>query len=358
MRRGSWDNPGNRFARVQLDRGPDFAGETPAVDEWGEPLEGTHAPGVDLIEDHVDTFLVKNHSPDIGFSWGANPYRGCEHGCSYCYARPYHEYLGYSAGLDFETKIVFKPRAPEILRRELSARNWKAEVVAMSGISDCYQPIERRLGLTRRVLEVFSEFRQPVALITKNHLVTRDIDLLKPLAEARAAAVAISLTTLDPELSRRMEPRASLPAFRLKAVEKLASAGISVGVNIAPVIPGLNDFEIPRLVEAAAQAGAYRANFSIIRLPHGVKDIFSDWLAKELPTKREGVLGRIMSLRGGKLNETRFGARMRGEGELAKNIESMFRVAVQRAGINREPFALSSASFRRPGGTQLEWAFL
>jgi DNA repair photolyase len=349
LRRGTWENPENRFARTKVDRGAAYADQLTQIDEWGEPIHsGPGSKEISVIEDHAETFLTKNDSPDLGFSWSANPYRGCEHGCSYCYARPYHEYLGYSAGLDFETKIVVKPKGPEILRGELSSKAWKAEVIAMSGVTDCYQPLERRLGLTRRVLEVLAEFGQPVGIVTKNHLVTRDIDLLQRLASVRAATVAVSLTTLDRELSLRMEPRASLPEFRLRAVETLTAAGVPVSVNVAPVIPGLNDAEIPRLVEAAAKAGAYRANFSLIRLPYGVKEIFGDWLERELPHKREGVLGRIRTLRGGRLNDPRFGTRMRGEGAIAKTLHDLFRVAVARCGLNREPVALSAASFRRP----------
>lgn len=271
-----------------------------------------------------------------------------------CYARPYHEYLGYSAGLDFETKIVVKEKAPELLRGELAAPRWKPETISMSGVTDCYQPVERKLGITRGCLAVLAEFRNPVVIITKNHLVTRDIDLLRELAAHRAAAVVLSVTTLDASLQRVLEPRTSVPARRLAAIEALAAAGIPVGVNVAPVIPALTDHEIPSILAAAAKAGATFAGHSVVRLPHAVKELFEAWLQRHFPDRKEKVLNRIREVRGGKLNDPRFGTRMTGEGIYAQQIHDFFRIAARRGGLDGPGPELSTAAFRRPPGPQLE----
>jgi DNA repair photolyase len=270
-----------------------------------------------------------------------------------CYARPTHEYLGLSAGLDFESKILVKEDAPELLRKELSSRRWKPEVLSMSGVTDPYQPVEKKLRITRRCLEVLAEFRNPVVMVTKNHLVTRDIDLLSELARHAAAAVAISLTTLDDDLRRIMEPRTSRPSRRLAAIEKLAGAGIPVGVMTAPVIPGLTDHELPNLISAAAQAGARFAAYTPVRLPYAVSPLFEDWLSRHFPERKEKVLNRIRSMRGGRLNDPNFGTRMRGEGVCAEQISQLFSISCRRAGIERGRFPkLSSDAFRRPDETQ------
>jgi DNA repair photolyase len=269
-----------------------------------------------------------------------------------CYARPTHEYLGFSAGLDFETRIMVKEDAPELLRRELASPRWQPRLVGISGVTDPYQPIERRLRLTRRCLEVFAEFRNPVAVVTKNHLVTRDVDLFGELAAHQAAAVFLSVTTLDGDLARRMEPRAPQPAGRLAAIAELARAGVPVGVLVAPVIPGLTDHELPAIVEAAAAAGARHAGYVLLRLPLGVAELFEQWLARHFPDKKERVLNRLRSLRGGRLNDARFGHRMRGEGKIAEMIRQLFALACRRAGIQGRAPELSAAAFRRPGGTQ------
>src|SRR5436305_3583809 len=235
--RGASHNPANRFETLHYERDADAApGDDPA-------------PATQFFRDSTRSIITTNDSPDVGFSASINPYRGCEHGCVYCYARPYHEYLGFSAGLDFESRILVKPDAPELLRKELSAPKWKPQTLAMSGVTDCYQPAERRLQITRRCLEVLADFRNPVGVITKNELVTRDIDILQRLHEHQAAVVMVSITTLDPEVARRMEPRASHPRDRLKAVERLAAAGVPVGVNVAPVVPAITDHEMPRILE-------------------------------------------------------------------------------------------------------------
>lgn len=267
--------------------------------------------------------------------------------CIYCYARIGHEYLGFSAGLDFETKIVVKADAPELLRRELAASRYKPDLLAISGVTDCYQPIERKLELTRRCLQVCAEFRNPVGIVTKNHLVTRDIDLLRELAGHRAAMVMLSITTLDPDLTRIMEPRTSTPKRRLAAIEALAGAGIPAGVMVAPVIPGLTDHEIPAILSAAAAAGAQFAGFTPVRLPLGVAGLFEDWLARHFADRKEKVLNRIRSMREGKLNNPRFGARMAGSGPFAEQIRALFQVAARRAGLDRPGPTLSTTAFRR-----------
>jgi DNA repair photolyase len=270
-----------------------------------------------------------------------------------CYARPTHEYLGFSAGLDFETKILVKEDAPELLRRELSSPRWTPRLVALSGVTDPYQPVERRLGLTRRCLEVLAEFRNPVMIITKNYRVTRDLDLLAELARVEAAAVFLSITTLDPALVRVMEPRTSTPARRLAAIEAAVAAGVPAGVMVAPVIPGLTDHELPAIVEAAARAGARFAGFTMLRLPYGVGPLFEAWLGQHFPARKEKVLNRIRAIRGGKLNDPRFASRMRGEGIFAEQAAALFAAACRRAGIPGRGPELSTAAFRKPDGPQL-----
>lgn len=266
-----------------------------------------------------------------------------------CFARPNHEYLGFSAGLDFETRIMVKEDAPELLRKELSSKKWKPRALAMSVATDAYQPIEKKLEITRRCLGVLAEFRNPVAIVTKNHLVTRDVDLLSELAEYDAASVMVSLTTLDEDLRRRMEPRTSSPSRRLAAIEKLSNAGVPVGVMAAPVIPGLTDHELPRLLSAAADAGATSAGYTMLRLPRAVAPLFTDWLVRNYPDRKEKILGRIRDIRGGKLNDPRFGSRMKGEGFFAEHVSKLFAVSARKAGLGRHA-PLSAESFRVPGG--------
>jgi DNA repair photolyase len=284
----------------------------------------------------------------VGFEYSINAYRGCEHGCIYCYARPTHEWLGYSAGLDFETKIFVKETAPALLREALGRPGWRPQTIGMSGVTDCYQPIERKLQITRRCLEVLAECRNPVAVITKNHSVTRDIDLLGELARFQAVRVLISITTLRPELQRVMEPRTSVPRDRLKALEALSGAGIPTGVMVAPVIPGLTDHEMPAILQAAREAGAGMAAFTAVRLPYGVKDLFADWLGRHFPDRKEKVLNRIRSMREGKLNNSTFGSRMSGEGLFAEQLRDLFRLARRKAGYPQAVEPLSAGHFRRP----------
>jgi DNA repair photolyase len=337
--RGAAGNPKNRFERIEVE---------PDETEGDEPR-----PETVYLRDHSRSIIARNDSPDIGFDASINPYRGCSHGCVYCYARPTHEYLGLSAGLDFESRILVKQDAPELLRKELLSSRWNPQVLSMSGVTDPYQPVERRLRITRRCLGVLAEFRNPVIIVTKNYLVTRDLDLLSELASHDAAAVAFSLTTLDDDLRRIMEPRTSRPARRLAAVEKLAAGGIPVGVMTAPVIPGLNDHELPNLLSAAAEAGATFAAYVPVRLPYAVAPLFEDWLARHFPERKDKVLNRIRAMRGGELNDANFGSRMRGEGLFAQHIAQLFSISCRRAGMGEGRFPkLSTAAFRGGGGAQ------
>lgn len=351
--RGVPDNPTGRFERLAIAPDPDAWEHLrhERLEDGDEPGRQPSAATV-CLRDDTQSIITRNDSPDVGASVSLNPYRGCEHGCSYCYARPYHEFLGFSAGLDFETKILVKPEAPELLRRELSARSWKPEPLACSGVTDCYQPLERRFRITRACLEVLAEFRQPVGIVTKNRLVTRDIDLLQALAHHGAAKVAVSITTLDSGLSAAMEPRASTPAARLDAIQQLSRAGIPVGVSVAPVIPGLNDHEIPSILEAARDHGASHAFCGLIRLSHGLPDLFFSWLDRHFPDKRSRVEQGIRSVRGGNLNDSRFGIRMRGEGLLADTLAQLFAVSAARLGLGESP-ELRQDAFQPPGERQL-----
>jgi len=339
--RGAGINPPNRFERLHCERDPACP-----------PEEQPH-PRTQFFLDASGSILSRNDSPDIPFSHGLNPYRGCEHGCAYCFARPYHEYLGFSSGLDFETKIMVKLRAPALLRAALAAPGWEAESISLSGATDPYQPAERRFRVTRGCLEVCAEFRQPIAIITKNALVTRDRDVLGELARHGCAVVFVSVTTLDAELAGRLEPRAARPAHRLRAIGELAAAGIPVGVMVAPIIPGLTEHEMPAILAAAAAAGAQTAGYTLLRLPYAVKDVFLRWLDDHEPAKKGRILSRVRAIRGGRLNVSEWGRRLRGEGVLAEQISGWFDVAARRAGLKRGRFELSSAHFRRPGGTQL-----
>lgn len=338
--RGSAENPGNRFDKI------DF---TPSEEEISEGL----SPTTVFYKDATKSIITYNDSPDVGFNAGINPYRGCEHGCIYCYARPGHEYLGLSLGLDFETKIFVKEKAPELLRKELSAKKYQPQTIALSGNTDCYQPAERRFQITRSCLELLHEFRNPVGIVTKNYLVTRDIDLLKEFASWNGVLVAVSITTLDPKLKNLMEPRTSEPALRLKTIEKLSNAGIPVIVMVAPVLPGLTDHEIPNIIQRAADAGAKSAGYIMLRLPYGVSDIFSKWLKRHFPDRMDKVLNRIRSIRDGELNSKDFHDRMKGKGIYAEQVKDMFEVAKRKAGMNDKLIELSTEHFKRPGGTQL-----
>jgi DNA repair photolyase len=335
-RGASW-SPANRFETLHVE-----ADELDQTDQ----LETRPTRLTQFYRDLSRTIISRNDSPDVGFECSVNPYRGCEHGCIYCYARPTHEYLGFSAGLDFETKIMVKTDAPRLLEAELSSPQWTPQVIAMSGVTDPYQPVEKRLQITRGCLEILARFRNPVAIITKNRLVTRDIDLLKECASWRGAAVNISVTSLDSSLQRVLEPRTSAPTSRLEAISALSAAGVPVGVMVAPIIPGLNDHEIPSILAACAKAGAKFAGYTIVRLPWAVAPLFEHWLDEHFPDRKEKVLGRIRHLRGGKLNNSEWSTRMHGAGIFAEQVRSLFEVGSRRAGLESRP-KLSTSSFRR-----------
>jgi DNA repair photolyase len=340
-RGASW-SPANRFEKLHVDLGDVDVVQIDPTEDEEKPRRETQ-----FFRDDTQTIIARNNSPDVGFETSVNPYRGCEHGCIYCFARPTHEYLGLSAGLDFESKIMVKTDAPKLLEAELSSPKWKPQVVVMSGVTDPYQPIERKLRITRGCLEVLAKFRNPVAIITKNRLVTRDADLLGELASHNAAAVNVSVTSLDPDIQRVMEPRTSSPAARLEIFSALRAAGIPVGVMVAPIIPGLTDHEIPRIVEACARAGARFAGYTIVRLPWAIAPMFEHWLDEHFPKRKQKVLERIRHIRGGtKLNDARWGTRTKGEGIFAEQIRSMFEVACRRSGIGGRS-ELSTAAFRR-----------
>jgi DNA repair photolyase len=341
-RGASW-SPANRFEKLHIDLGDLDVVQVDPMEEEEKPRRETQ-----FFRDGTQTIIARNNSPDVGFETSVNPYRGCEHGCIYCFARPTHEYLGLSAGLDFESKIMVKSDAPRLLEAELSSPKWTPQVLVMSGVTDPYQPVERKLGITRGCLEVLVKFRNPVAIITKNRLVTRDADLLGELASYKASAVNVSVTSLDPNIQRVLEPRTSSPAARLETVATLRAAGIPVGVMVAPIIPGLTDHEVPKIVEACARAGAQFAGYTIVRLPWAIAPLFEHWLDEHFPEKKQKVLERIRHIRGGtKLNDSRWGTRTKGEGIFAEQIRSMFEVACRRSGIGPGP-ELSTTSFRRP----------
>jgi DNA repair photolyase len=339
--RGSAHNPKNRFRDIDLQYD---------VDEQTGRL---NRPKTILLKDHTKKIISTNSSPDIPFEASINPYRGCEHGCVYCYARPTHEFLGMSVGLDFESKIVVKYDAPVLLREALSDKNWKPQTVVMSGVTDPYQPIEKKLCITRRCVEILAECNNPLVIITKNYLVTRDIDQLAKLAEIGAVRVVISITSLDKTITDTMEPRTSRPQKRLQAVRELTEAGIPVHVNIAPLIPGLTDDEIVPIMEASAEAGALSVAAMIVRLPYGVKDIFVKWLEDHHPNRKEKVINKIKSMKDGKLNRAEFGKRFRGEGAYAGQINRLVEIQKKRLGLNRGWPPLNTEHFKRPETDQL-----
>lgn len=340
--RGSGLDPPNRFGETHAER--DL--EQVAADE--EYLASLERVPTEYRPDRSKSIISENDSPDIPFRYSINPYRGCQHGCAYCYARPTHEYLGLNAGIDFESKIFVKHQAPKLFRDWLNRPGYSCETVMMSGVTDCYQPCEREYQLTRGCLEVALEARQPIAIVTKNALVTRDIDLLSELAARNLAMVAVSLTTLDADLCRTMEPRTSHPEARLRAIRELNEAGIPTRVMVAPIVPGLTDTETPAILKAAADAGARTASYVLLRLPLTVNPVFLDWLHRTQPTKADKVESLIRSTRDGGLNDAKFGRRMRGTGVLADQIGQAFRVFANRLGLGRRGVSLDSSQFRPP----------
>jgi DNA repair photolyase len=340
--RGAGLNPPNRFERTEFAQA-----EWSAIDELPEPLGRT-----EFIPTYPSSMLNAVDSPDIGPALSMNPYQGCEHGCAYCYARNAHEYWGYSAGVDFEQKILVKHDAAAVLRRELMNKNYRPQTIMLSGNTDCYQPAERRFGITRQILELLLAFRHPVSIITKNALILRDVDVLARLAELNLVHVNLSLTTADKHLRRVLEPRTSSYPARLKAIERLTSAGVPVGVMTAPVIPGLNSHELPSLLEDAARAGALSAGYTVCRLNGQLAVIFEEWLRREFPDRAEKVLARIRACHDGQLNDSEFGRRMHGAGPEAESIRSLFRVARRKhfAGRAMPPYDFSH--FCPPQGCQ------
>jgi DNA repair photolyase len=345
--RAAQENPGNRFERLSF---------APMPGELEEDSEPRVVP-TQFLRDTSRSILARNESPDVPFTYSVNPYRGCEHGCIYCYARPSHEYLGFSAGLDFETRIMVKMDAPRLLDEAISRRSWRPQVVAMSGNTDCYQPVERTLRLTRGCLNIFLLHRNPVSLITKNALAVRDTDLLQEMAGLNLVHVTVSITTLDGDLARIMEPRTASPQKRLDTLRTLSHAGIPVGVNIAPVIPGLTDEEIPRILEAAADHGATRAGYILLRLPGAVEGLFTRWLTAALPHRAGRIHNRIRETRAGRMTDTRFGSRLRGEGGLSSAIEQLFTLNATRLHLDEREEKLSTLHFRRSITRQTELNF-
>lgn len=335
-------NPPNRFETLR------------AVEDWEQldphDLSVHDAPHVatEFLPDRAQTLIHENDSPDIPFRYSINAYRGCEHGCAYCYARPSHETLGMNAGLDFEAKILVKHDAAKLLRKELNHPRWQADWIAMSGVTDCYQPAERQFKLTRQLLEVMLEARQPFEIITKNALVARDLDLLTPLAKLNLVRVNISITSLDAELLRTLEPRTSTPQARLRTIRELTAAGVPARVMASPMIPGLNDHELGSILSAAKEAGAVGASFILLRLPYAVAPIFLDWLAVHRPLAKEKVEGLIRDTRAGKINDPNFKSRMRGTGNYAEQIKRTFQVFTKKLGLDQPLPPLERSLFRPP----------
>ncbi|MCH2201580.1 MAG: PA0069 family radical SAM protein [Fuerstiella sp.] len=342
--RGTSLNQIGRFESIEIH--PDWS----QLEHDAELYEQVRRLKTRYFEDASRSVISENDSPDIPFRFSLNPYRGCLHGCSYCYARPSHEYLGLSAGLDFETKIFVKRNAASLFRKWLCRRGYEPAPVTMSGVTDCYQPVEKTFQITQSCLKIAAEACQPMSVITKNALVCRDVKLMARMASDDLIQVAVSMTSLDQSLTKLLEPATSAPAARLRAVKELTAAGIPVHVMVAPVIPGLNDSEIPAILEAAAEAGARSSSHILLRLPHSVKDLFSDWLRNRRSNHADKVLSRLMNVRNGRLNDTEYGRRMRGSGPLADQITALFRVSARRFQIDRPLPALSTARFCPPNG--------
>ncbi|MFO0939746.1 MAG: PA0069 family radical SAM protein [Pirellulales bacterium] len=343
MRHGSNINPDNRFNSIH--QADDF--EHLDVEDKAA-LEGDPRVPIQYISDGSQSIVSENDSPDIPFRYSLNPYRGCIHGCSYCYARPTHEYLGFSAGLDFETKIVVKEDSARLFREFLRRKSWQPEPIAFSGVTDCYQPAERHFQLTRSCVEIALQCRQPIGIITKNALVMRDLDLLTEMAKLRLIHVAISVTTLEPKLAREMEPRTSIPAARLGAIGKLTQAGVPVRLMVAPIIVGLNDSEIPAILQAGKDAGATAAGYQLLRLPWTVLPVFEEWLHRTQPLKADAVLSKIKSTRDGKMNDATFGRRMSGQGIFAEQVKSIFQLFQRKLGFADELPERDCSKFEPP----------
>jgi len=337
--RGTAINPPNRFEAARVE----------AFDDgWDVPEAEAFRPQTTLIRDNARSIIARNDSPDLPFSQSINPYRGCEHGCIYCFARPSHAYLGFSAGLDFETKIVFKPEAAKLLEKELSKSSYKPGVIVLGSNTDPYQPVERTLAITRAVLEVLERFGNPVGIVTKSAGVLRDADILSRMAAKGLAKVHISITTLDPVLARALEPRAASPARRLMALRELRAAGIPAGVMASPMIPGVNDAELESILEEAARAGAQSAYTVLLRLPHELSTLFTGWLEKHLPDRAAHVLSLIRQSRAGRLNDPDFHSRFAGSGPYAEMLHQRFTRAARQFGLDHNAESLDCSQFSLP----------
>jgi DNA repair photolyase len=346
--RGAGFNPQNRFEELHVD----YYSED--VLQYFDIEEDERKIPTRFYLDTSKSILAKNDSPDLGFDYSINPYRGCEHGCIYCYARPSHEYLGFSSGIDFETKIMVKMDAPQLLDKTFQDEKWKPQVICFSGNTDCYQPAEKKLELTRQCLEVFLKYRNPVSIITKNALIQRDIHILKELALLELVEVVISITTLHGGLVKKMEPRTSAPHRRLDTIELLAKNKIPVGVNVAPIIPGLTDEEVPRIIKEASLRGATFAGNQLLRLPYAVKELFRDWLKKNFPERESKIIKQIRDTRGGKLSDSEFGTRMTGSGHIASAIRNLFEASCKKYGLNKTRYQLRADLFFRKNNIQTE----
>lgn len=339
--RGAQHNPGNRFERLYIEQ---FKSDE--LDNFAEEESEKKVP-TQFFYDTSKSVIAKNDSYDVGFEYSFNPYRGCEHGCVYCYARPTHEYLGFSSGTDFESKIMIKKDAPKLLEAEFNKKSYKPDLIMFSGNTDCYQPVERNLKITREALKVCLKYRNPVSVITKNDLILRDTDILKELANLNLVSVSVSVTTLNKDLVRKMEPRTSTPERRLQIIEELAGRNIPVGVSIAPVIPGLNDEEIPAILKQASLRGAVFASHIMLRLPYAVKELFLQWIKSEFPERESKIVNKIREMRDGKLNDYEFGTRFSGKGELAETTHTLFEISCRKYGLNKEKTVLRKDLFRR-----------
>jgi DNA repair photolyase len=344
--RGAVSNPHGRFAKETRE---DFQ-DGWDLDELNPEEENLPTLETTLLQDNAKSVITHNDSPDIGFEQSINPYRGCEHGCIYCYARPSHAYMGLSPGLDFETKIFYKVNAAKLLEAELNKSKYQCKTIVLGANTDPYQPVEGKLQVTRSLLEVLNKYNHPVAIITKSSMIERDLDLLTDMAQRQIAKVAVSITTLSSELKRTLEPRASDPRGRLRVVKKLTEAGIPVRVMVAPIIPLITCVELEKILKEASAAGARYAGYTLVRLPYEVKDLFKEWLAKHFPERAEHVMNIIRQMRGGKENDATFGRRMRGEGEFANLLASRYKIACKRFQLNIDPDpVLRTDLFKRPG---------
>ncbi len=336
--RGAQVNTGNRFSKNK------YAEDGEMLDEYLLSDDRTQ-----ILFEHPKKIVNLVKSPDVPGMYSMNPYQGCEHGCIYCYARNTHEYWGYSAGLDFERKIIAKPNAPQLLEKQLMNKKWVVSPILLSGNTDCYQPLERKLKITRQLLEVLLKFRHPVGIITKNNVILRDIDILEEMASLKLVHVMVSITSIREELRQKMEPRTVTAKNRLNVIKELNKAGIPTGIMTAPIIPGLNSDEIPQLIEAGADHLATNAGYEIVRLNGAIAEIFKDWIEKNYPDRAEKVLNQIAELHGGKLNDSRFGTRMSGEGNIAASINQLYKMAVKKHLAGRDKFEYDLTAFRRPG---------